>query len=160
MANLQNSVFSSLESKGHFYDPTQRQVEQVFMPWLYQLVGEKMSEVAISRRLVDEVLYTAVYNLVQQLQQKQRIEREKIEAEEKRIKEEEEAIERLKQEEELKKKQEIELAQAKAAQEEADEAKAASAEDKDKIVDNNESDDGTGDEEDSTNDDNASEDDV
>lgn len=60
MSGLQSSVVSSLQAAGHLYDPVQRQVDGVFMPWLLESVASKLALVEHARAEVDDLIGTAV----------------------------------------------------------------------------------------------------
>jgi hypothetical protein len=72
MSGLQASVVSSLQAAGHLYDPVQRQVDGIFMPWLLESVASKLVLVEQARAEVDGLIGTAVAQLHKEVDDKLR----------------------------------------------------------------------------------------
>ncbi|KAM9316006.1 radial spoke head protein 3 homolog [Gastrophryne carolinensis] len=53
LADLIPSVFSSLRDNGYFYDPVERDVETVFMPWLMDEVEKTLEKYNLGRTMLD-----------------------------------------------------------------------------------------------------------
>lgn len=53
LADLIPSVFSSLRDNGYFYDPVERDVETVFMPWLMDEVEKALQKNDLGRTILD-----------------------------------------------------------------------------------------------------------
>lgn len=117
LSALMDNVFDQLVSDGHFYDPLTREVEEKFLPSVYERVTASLEKVSVSGRLVDDIIHGAVARAeAQRLQELERV-RLQREAEEKRRREEEAA--RLKAEEEAREKARLEAEAAAKAEEDA-----------------------------------------
>jgi S1-C subfamily serine protease len=58
--NLQDEVLTKLAGAGYFYDPTLKQVQNTFLPWLVQRVGDNNSSVKAAEKQVDNLVLNAV----------------------------------------------------------------------------------------------------
>ncbi|KXJ24414.1 radial spoke head protein 3 homolog [Exaiptasia diaphana] len=65
LADLVPSVFGSLNENGYFYDPVERDVEQYFMPWLMERVGENLNKSMAARHLLDSIIKEVVAKRLQ-----------------------------------------------------------------------------------------------
>lgn len=91
MSNLQGNVVSALEHAGHLYDPVLKQVDGIFMPWLLESVASKLSLVADARSETDQLIATAVQDMLDKVAAKKKREAdERAAAEARRIAEAEE----------------------------------------------------------------------
>jgi len=60
LVDLSGAVFDELENAGHFYDPVQKEVEDVFVPWLLESVVEAANMHATSRICTDALVSEAI----------------------------------------------------------------------------------------------------
>ncbi|XP_068087792.1 radial spoke head protein 3 homolog [Hyperolius riggenbachi] len=60
LADLVPSVFSSLRDSGYFYDPVERDVETVFMPWLMDEVEKVLVKNNLGRTILDILIREVV----------------------------------------------------------------------------------------------------
>lgn len=60
LADLVPSVFGTLTENGYFYDPVEREVEKLFLPWLMDSVDDQLTKNVNSRQLLDELLQQIV----------------------------------------------------------------------------------------------------
>lgn len=74
LSDLQNDVFDRLRATSFFVDPVHHEIENVFMPWLFNNVDSQMQRVQQTRSLVDKLLDATVDLFVQ----KQREDAERI----------------------------------------------------------------------------------
>jgi S1-C subfamily serine protease len=58
--NLQDEVLTKLAGAGYFYDPTLKQVQNTFLPWLVQRVGDNNGKVKAAEKQVDNLVLNAV----------------------------------------------------------------------------------------------------
>lgn len=63
---LTPTVFDQLTQKGVFYDPVQREVETLFVPWVMGEMGKELDRVSAARKVVDGILQKAVEKSKQQ----------------------------------------------------------------------------------------------
>lgn len=56
---LQAKLVNTLAGAGFFFDPTLKQVQSTFLPWLVKRVGSKLEEVSQARRGVDMIIDAA-----------------------------------------------------------------------------------------------------
>ena len=56
-----DNVFDRMQESGYFKDATRVNVEQVFMPWIMDMVGGELANVDTSRRLVDAAIKKALH---------------------------------------------------------------------------------------------------
>jgi hypothetical protein len=76
MANLQGNVVSALQDAGHLYDPVLKQVDGIFMPWLLESVADKLALVQHAREEADQLIASAVADMLAQVAAKKRREEE------------------------------------------------------------------------------------
>ncbi|XP_059504458.1 radial spoke head protein 3 homolog isoform X1 [Stegostoma tigrinum] len=62
LADLIPTVFSTLRDNGYFYDPVERDVEKVFLPWLMEKVKKSMEKRILGRTMLDIILRDVVNN--------------------------------------------------------------------------------------------------
>ncbi|XP_048457447.1 radial spoke head protein 3 homolog isoform X2 [Rhincodon typus] len=62
LADLIPTVFSTLRDNGYFYDPVERDVEKVFLPWLMEKVKKSIEKRILGRTLLDIILRNVVNN--------------------------------------------------------------------------------------------------
>jgi hypothetical protein len=93
LAELNASVFSTLEQEGKFYDPVKKEVEDAFMPWLMDGVVAESQKVQTAQKLADDLLDTALEKAITMQQEALEAYKAKVaaEAEAKRKAEEEAA---------------------------------------------------------------------
>ena len=60
MVDLRESIMSSLEAEGFFYDPVKREVESEFIPWLVDKVRDEVSQHQVARSQLDALLISAI----------------------------------------------------------------------------------------------------
>merc|ERR1711959_455591 len=60
MSGIESSVLDRLAKMSYFYDPVEREVETEFMPWLGDLVLDKMAKVDIAGKLATELVGDAI----------------------------------------------------------------------------------------------------
>ncbi|XP_067844449.1 radial spoke head protein 3 homolog [Heptranchias perlo] len=56
LADLIPAVFSTLQDNGYFYDPVERDVEKVFLPWLMGEVKKSIEKRILGRTMLDIIL--------------------------------------------------------------------------------------------------------
>ncbi|GCB78050.1 hypothetical protein scyTo_0017695, partial [Scyliorhinus torazame] len=57
LADLIPTVFSTLRDNGYFYDPVERDVEKVFLPWLMGEVKTSIEKRILGRTMLDIILH-------------------------------------------------------------------------------------------------------
>ncbi|XP_059842548.1 radial spoke head protein 3 homolog [Hypanus sabinus] len=62
LADLIPAVFSTLRNNGYFYDPVERDVENVFLPWLMGEVKKLMDKKILGRTMLDILLRDVARN--------------------------------------------------------------------------------------------------
>jgi len=101
LAEMNATVFGDLEKEGAFYDPVKKEIEEVFLPWLFDSAVQQSDQTAVAENLADDLLKSA---LAQAIKLHEEAEKKKAalaaEAEAKRKQEELEAT--LKAEEDAK----------------------------------------------------------
>jgi len=60
LADLHGNVFSKLMESGHFFDPLAREVENEFIPWLFNEAVTEVDKAATSRAAADQLLDEAL----------------------------------------------------------------------------------------------------
>ncbi len=85
LSGLQENVFNKLEAGGVFYNPTERAVRTVFLPWLTATVTERLQARIEAQNTVDQLLVDAIDVVVQQKREIARQEQEARERERARI---------------------------------------------------------------------------
>merc|ERR1712159_639891 len=60
MSGIESSVLDRLAKMSYFYDPVEREVETEFMPWLGNLVVDKLQKTEVVQSLSDEVVAAAL----------------------------------------------------------------------------------------------------
>ncbi|NXP37844.1 RSPH3 protein, partial [Leiothrix lutea] len=60
LADLIPSVFNNLHESGFFYDPVERDIETVFLPWLLSEVEETLQKKVLGRTMLDSLICTVV----------------------------------------------------------------------------------------------------
>jgi len=60
LADLHGNVFSKLMESGHFFDPLAREVENDFIPWLFEEAVKDVDKAATSRAAADQLLDEAL----------------------------------------------------------------------------------------------------
>ena len=60
LVDLSGAVFDTLEESGHFYDPIQKEVEDVFLPWLFEGMVADADAHAAARGCTDALLQEAM----------------------------------------------------------------------------------------------------
>lgn len=60
LSGLVPSVFTALDDGGYFFDEQEREVEQVFLPWLMDGVDEQLSQYSRARELLDLLITDVV----------------------------------------------------------------------------------------------------
>jgi hypothetical protein len=60
LADLVPSVFGLLQENRYFYDPIERGVENMFIPWLLDQCTEQLDRNQLSRQILDEIIRDAV----------------------------------------------------------------------------------------------------
>merc|ERR1711937_1053735 len=60
MAGIESSVLDRLSKVAYFYDPVEREVETEFMPWLGNLVVDKLAKADVVNTLASEVVGEAI----------------------------------------------------------------------------------------------------
>lgn len=63
LSGIVDTVFDQLQTSGFFFDPVQREVETVFMPWLKQRASSYLEQGIIARRVVQNLVGAAVEKL-------------------------------------------------------------------------------------------------
>uniref|UniRef100_UPI00398E632F radial spoke head protein 3 homolog n=1 Tax=Pristiophorus japonicus TaxID=55135 RepID=UPI00398E632F len=56
LADLIPTIFSTLRDNGYFYDPVEKDVENVFMPWLMGAVRKSIEKRILGRTMLDVIL--------------------------------------------------------------------------------------------------------
>lgn len=114
LGNLMDGVFDQLVADGHFYDPLTREVEEAFLPHVYERVAASLAKVHLSSSLVDVLIGASLQRAeTQRAAEVARVAAEKAaEAERQRLAEEA----RLKAEAEAKEKARLEAEAAAAAE--------------------------------------------
>ncbi|XP_072363649.1 radial spoke head protein 3 homolog [Scyliorhinus torazame] len=62
LADLIPTVFSTLRDNGYFYDPVERDVEKVFLPWLMGEVKTSIEKRILGRTMLDIILRHVIKN--------------------------------------------------------------------------------------------------
>lgn len=115
LSSMMNQVFGQLVEDGHFYDPLTREVEETFLPGIYNRVAVSLDKQAFAHQLTDALIASTVelgYKV-------HATEVARVKAEEERRRAEEEAARKAAAEEAARKKAEEEEAARKAAEAEA-----------------------------------------
>ena len=101
LAELNASVFSTLEKEGKFYDPVKKEVEDSFMPWLMDGVVAETQKVQTAQKLADDLLNESLEKAIALQAEALEAYKAKLaaEAEEAKRKAEEEAAKRKAEEE-------------------------------------------------------------
>jgi len=60
LADLHGNVFSKLMESGHFFDPLAREVENDFIPWVFNEAVNHVEKAATSRACADKILESAL----------------------------------------------------------------------------------------------------
>lgn len=60
LTDLHTAVFESLVSSGHFFDPVEKEVEAVFMPWLRKSAGVVLGNFTTARSIVEDITQNVV----------------------------------------------------------------------------------------------------
>lgn len=60
LADLHTAVFDKLVGTGHFFDPVEREVDDVFMPWLHTATANVLDRVVAARSLADDLVHAAL----------------------------------------------------------------------------------------------------
>ena len=60
LADLHSAVFDKLVGTGHFFDPVEREVDDVFMPWLHNQTANYLDQVVAARQLANDLLSGAL----------------------------------------------------------------------------------------------------
>merc|ERR1712224_1038301 len=60
MSGIESSVLDRLAKMSYFYDPVEREVETDFMPWLGNLVVDKLAKADVVNTLASEVVGEAI----------------------------------------------------------------------------------------------------
>lgn len=119
LGDLHVNVFDSLEEQGHFYDPVQREIEEIFMADLLQGLQTQSSAYEVASTIAMELLENARVKAKQFekecIQKREELKARLAKEEEERKKREEE--ERLRREAEAKAAEEAELAAGDATEE-------------------------------------------
>uniref|UniRef100_A0A8C5PNK0 Radial spoke head 3 n=1 Tax=Leptobrachium leishanense TaxID=445787 RepID=A0A8C5PNK0_9ANUR len=79
LADLVPSVFSSLRDNGYFYDPVERDVETVFMPWLMEEVEKNLQKNNLGRTMLDLLIREVVQKQVDEFNKMEYQERAPLE---------------------------------------------------------------------------------
>jgi len=110
-SDLTSSVFATLEEAGHFYDPVNREVEELFLPWLLDEVVSNADAVQAAQSATDSLIKEALKKTteLQKKAKKQYEKKQKALEEARKLKE--------KMEEERLKKEREEMAAKEAAEE-------------------------------------------
>jgi len=87
LSDLHAAVFANLSDAGFFYNPLEREVQNSFMPWLYDGMEAQLDNIRNARALATEMLNGAAEHHVQ-LQKESKLLRESIEEEKRRLEEE------------------------------------------------------------------------
>merc|ERR1712162_20650 len=77
LSGIMESVFDKLYDTGFFYDPVEKEVADIFMPWLVEQAATSMDNRAVADATVDKIVLQA---LVQDAQQKEAAEQERTAA--------------------------------------------------------------------------------
>jgi len=77
LSGIMESVFDKLYDTGFFYDPVEKEVADIFMPWLVEQAATSMNNRAVAAATVDKIVLQA---LVQDAQQKEAAEQERTAA--------------------------------------------------------------------------------
>merc|ERR1712146_322077 len=56
LTDLHHAVLDSLVASGHFFDPVEKEVESVFMPWLRDSAAAFLGNIVTARALADEII--------------------------------------------------------------------------------------------------------
>jgi len=56
VGSLRGQVYDTLVETGFFRDPTEVEVKQLFMPWLYEVSSAKAEAIGVSRKAVDSII--------------------------------------------------------------------------------------------------------
>ncbi|XP_072437184.1 radial spoke head protein 3 homolog [Chiloscyllium punctatum] len=62
LADLIPTVFTTLRDNGYFYDPVERDVEKVFLPWLMEEAKKSIEKRILGRTMLDIILRDVVNN--------------------------------------------------------------------------------------------------
>lgn len=87
LAEMNATVFSDLEKEGAFFDPVKKEVQDVFLPWLFDGVAAEANSVATAHRVADDLIRSALsaaatlHAEAKQAEENARVEREAKEAE-------------------------------------------------------------------------------
>jgi hypothetical protein len=90
LAGLKDSVLSKLEAAGALVDPTARDVQHVFLPWLQAAVEARLETVRGARQATDELVMTAIRSIFDERTRAAEAEEMARRAEARRVREEEE----------------------------------------------------------------------
>jgi hypothetical protein len=60
LADLHSAVFDKLVGTGHFFDPVEREVDDVFMPWLHGEAAAFLGQQQAARQLADSLIAGAL----------------------------------------------------------------------------------------------------
>lgn len=60
LADLHSAVFDKLVGTGHFFDPVEREVNDVFMPWLHKATANCLGQINAARELASELVVAAL----------------------------------------------------------------------------------------------------
>uniref|UniRef100_A0A8C3QHC2 Radial spoke head 3 n=1 Tax=Cyanoderma ruficeps TaxID=181631 RepID=A0A8C3QHC2_9PASS len=60
LADLIPSVFNNLHESGFFYDPVEREIETIFLPWLMSEVEETLQKKVLGRTILDSLIRMVV----------------------------------------------------------------------------------------------------
>lgn len=60
LADLHSAVFDKLVGTGHFFDPVEREVNDLFMPWLHNETANFLGQITAARNLADELISGAL----------------------------------------------------------------------------------------------------
>jgi len=77
LSGIMESVFDKLYDTGFFYDPVEKEVADIFMPWLVEEAATSMNNRAVAAAAVEKVVLQAI---VQDAQQKEAAEQERTAA--------------------------------------------------------------------------------
>eukprot|EP00614_Pseudopedinella_elastica_P025214 CAMPEP_0172626526 /NCGR_PEP_ID=MMETSP1068-20121228/150747_1 /TAXON_ID=35684 /ORGANISM="Pseudopedinella elastica, Strain CCMP716" /LENGTH=367 /DNA_ID=CAMNT_0013436159 /DNA_START=184 /DNA_END=1287 /DNA_ORIENTATION=+ len=60
LAEMNASVYGELEKEGAFYDPVKKEVEEVFLPWLFDAAVAQSTQTTVAQNLADDLLLSAL----------------------------------------------------------------------------------------------------
>jgi radial spoke head protein 3 len=60
LSEMNATVFSDLERDGAFFDPVKKEVQDVFLPWLFDSVAAQATSVATAHRVADDLIRSAL----------------------------------------------------------------------------------------------------